>query len=147
MLRPKNKGVGLEPCFMAGCLSRGGSLKFLCSLTLQFKWPNSPESSDRTTCLCQRKNFWQYIPPSTFDSLLGIYNFERVVGRFGGREKGKKETFVLFIPCGTPRKLSFRTAARRPGKPKGQLISECLFDNLQFSKKPTKNLTNFCPRI
>ena len=29
----------------------------------------------------------------------------------------------------------------------GQLISECLFDNLKFSKKPTKNLTNFCPRI
>ena len=30
---------------------------------------------------------------------------------------------------------------------KGQLISECLFDNLKFSKKPTKNLTDFCPRI
>ena len=29
----------------------------------------------------------------------------------------------------------------------GQLISECLFDNLKFSKKTTKNLTNFCPRI
>jgi hypothetical protein len=28
---------------------------------------------------------------------------------------------------------------------KGQLISECLFDFLKFSKKPTKNLTNFCP--
>ena len=24
----------------------------------------------------------------------------------------------------------------------GQLISECLFDNLKFSKKPTKNLTD-----
>ena len=30
---------------------------------------------------------------------------------------------------------------------KGQSISECLLDNLNFSKKPTKNLTNFCPRI
>ena len=30
---------------------------------------------------------------------------------------------------------------------KGQLISECRFDFLKFSKKPTKNLTNFCPRI
>ena len=30
---------------------------------------------------------------------------------------------------------------------KGQIISECLFDLLNFSKKPTKNLTNFCPRI
>ena len=29
MLRPKNKGVGPEPCFMAGCLSHGGSLKQL----------------------------------------------------------------------------------------------------------------------
>ena len=29
MLRPKNKGVGPKPCFMAGCLSRGGSLKKL----------------------------------------------------------------------------------------------------------------------
>ena len=29
----------------------------------------------------------------------------------------------------------------------GQLISECLFDNLEFSKKTTKNLTNVCPRI
>jgi hypothetical protein len=28
MLRPKNKGVGPKPCFMAGCLSRGGSLKY-----------------------------------------------------------------------------------------------------------------------
>ena len=28
---------------------------------------------------------------------------------------------------------------------KGQLISECLFDLFKFSKKPTKNLTNFCP--
>ena len=27
MLRPKNKGVGPKPCFMTGCLSRGGSLK------------------------------------------------------------------------------------------------------------------------
>ena len=30
---------------------------------------------------------------------------------------------------------------------KGQLISEYLFDFFKFSKKPTKNLTNFCPRI
>ena len=30
---------------------------------------------------------------------------------------------------------------------KGQLISECLFDFFKFSKKPTKNLTNFSPRI
>ena len=30
---------------------------------------------------------------------------------------------------------------------KGQLISECLFDFLKFSKKTKKNLTNFCPRI
>ena len=30
---------------------------------------------------------------------------------------------------------------------KGQVISECLFDNLKFSKKPTKNLTNFCHTI
>ena len=28
----------------------------------------------------------------------------------------------------------------------GQLISECLFDDFKFSKKTTKNLTNFCPR-
>ena len=27
----------------------------------------------------------------------------------------------------------------------GQLISECLFDFFRFYKKPTKNLTNFCP--
>ena len=30
---------------------------------------------------------------------------------------------------------------------KGQLISECLFDFFKFSKKPTKNLTNFCRGI
>ena len=30
---------------------------------------------------------------------------------------------------------------------KGQLISECLLDLFKFSKKPTKNLTSFCPRI
>ena len=30
---------------------------------------------------------------------------------------------------------------------KGQLISECLLIFLIFSKKTTKNLTNFCPRI
>jgi hypothetical protein len=28
---------------------------------------------------------------------------------------------------------------------KGQLISECLYDDLKFSKKPTKNFPNFCP--
>ena len=31
--------------------------------------------------------------------------------------------------------------------PVGQLISECLFDFLNFPKKTTKHLTNFCPRI
>ena len=30
---------------------------------------------------------------------------------------------------------------------KGQLISECLLDFFKVSKKPTENLTNFCPRI
>ena len=30
---------------------------------------------------------------------------------------------------------------------KGQLISECLLGVIDFPKKPTKNLTNFCPRI
>ena len=30
---------------------------------------------------------------------------------------------------------------------KGQIISKCLFDVFQFSKKPPKNLTNFCPCI
>ena len=30
---------------------------------------------------------------------------------------------------------------------KGQIISECLFSFFKFSKKPPKNLTNFCPRI
>ena len=29
LLRPKNKGGGPKPCFMVGCLSRGGSLKYL----------------------------------------------------------------------------------------------------------------------
>ena len=31
--------------------------------------------------------------------------------------------------------------------PKGQLISECLIDFFKFFRKPTKNLTSFCPRI
>ena len=31
-------------------------------------------------------------------------------------------------------------------KAKGLLISECLFDLLQFSKKTTRILTSFCPR-
>ena len=30
---------------------------------------------------------------------------------------------------------------------KGQLISEFLFDFSKFSKKTTKDLTNFCPKI
>ena len=30
---------------------------------------------------------------------------------------------------------------------KGQLISECPFDVLDFPKNQRKNLTNFCPRI
>ena len=34
-----------------------------------------------------------------------------------------------------------------PPLPKGQLISECLFDVLNFPKKQRNNLTNFCPRI
>ena len=32
-----------------------------------------------------------------------------------------------------------------PGK--GQIISECLLDFLNFPKKTPKSLTNFCPRI
>ena len=28
---------------------------------------------------------------------------------------------------------------------KGQIISECLFDDFKFPKKSTINLTNFCP--
>ena len=31
LLRPKNKGGGPKPCFMVGCLSRGGSLNPLVS--------------------------------------------------------------------------------------------------------------------
>ena len=31
--------------------------------------------------------------------------------------------------------------------PKGQIISERFFDDFKFSEKPTKNLTNLCPRI
>ena len=30
---------------------------------------------------------------------------------------------------------------------KGQLISECLSYSLKFPKNPTKNFTNFCPRV
>ena len=30
---------------------------------------------------------------------------------------------------------------------KGQLISECLLGDIDFPKKTTKNLTNFCPGI
>ena len=32
------------------------------------------------------------------------------------------------------------------GSDKGQLISECLFGDINFPKKQRKNLTNFCPR-
>ena len=32
-------------------------------------------------------------------------------------------------------------------EPKGQLISECLFDVLNFPKKQRKNFINFCPKI
>ena len=38
------------------------------------------------------------------------------------------------------------TGGSRERFPKGQIISECLFDFFKFSKKPPKNLTNFCPR-
>ena len=38
-------------------------------------------------------------------------------------------------------------ATKEGETPKGQFISECLNDFLKFSKKPTKNLTNFGPRI
>ena len=33
----------------------------------------------------------------------------------------------------------------RPIPAKGQINTECLFDVSKFSKKPTKQLTNFCP--
>ena len=36
---------------------------------------------------------------------------------------------------------------KEPQDLKGQLISQCLFDFFKFSKKTTKNFTNFCPRI
>ena len=34
-----------------------------------------------------------------------------------------------------------------PPLPKGQLISECLSDVLNFPKKERKNFINFCPKI
>ena len=52
--------------------------------------------------------------------------------------------------CGKPQHHSTLTLLHQHIKgifviTKGQLISECVFDNLKFSKKTTKNLTNFCP--
>ena len=50
-------------------------------------------------------------------------------------------TFVLLSKThGFSCKISFQTTSL-----KGQLISECHFDDLKFSKKQTENLTSFCP--
>ena len=45
------------------------------------------------------------------------------------------------------KKLVSRLVPYKLYLPKGQLISECLFDLLNFPKKTLKNLTNFCPEI
>ena len=43
--------------------------------------------------------------------------------------------------------FSISSRCQSVGTAEGQLISECLFGRFEFSKKPLKNLTNFCPRI
>ena len=42
---------------------------------------------------------------------------------------------------------AFRVCILRGSAAKGQLISECLYNVLNFPKKTTQILTNFCPRI
>ena len=42
---------------------------------------------------------------------------------------------------------SFKTPLLPGQAPKGQLISKCPFGVIVWTKIPTKNLTNFCPRI
>ena len=54
--------------------------------------------------------------------------------------------YTLYLYC-TFGSLRDQSLVIFPFDVKGQLISECLFDFFKFSKKPTKNLTNFCPRI
>jgi hypothetical protein len=44
------------------------------------------------------------------------------------------------------RQLAHATTVGRQ-RSKGQLISECPLDVLNFPKNQQKNLTNFCPRI
>ena len=48
---------------------------------------------------------------------------------------------------GAPSKSQNPIGLVQGGRSKGQLVSECFFDFFKFSKKSTKNLTNFCPRI
>ena len=43
--------------------------------------------------------------------------------------------------------VEIRSSEEQEWAATGQLISECLFDVLNFPKKQRKNLTNFCPRI
>ena len=43
--------------------------------------------------------------------------------------------------------VEIRSSEEQEWAATGQLISECLFDVINFPKKQRKNLTNFCPRI
>ena len=51
---------------------------------------------------------------------------------------------VCSFDAGNIKKLKTHILLKHP---KGQLISECPFDILNYPKNQRKNLTNFCPRI
>ena len=83
-------------------------------VTLQFKWPNGPESSDRTTFARGKKPLAvEQILPSTLGSLPGIYNFERVVGRKG---KGEEGNFCPLHTLWDTQKTFFQNCSKKTGE-------------------------------
>ena len=64
--------------------------------------------------------------------------------------KSKRNSWNLNCPTG-PYQHKFQILFQKKSPPqdffKGQLISEWLFDVLNFPKNQRKNLMNFCPRI
>ena len=61
-------------------------------------------------------------------------------------DKAKANNVKIHLPVDFVTADKFAADAQ-VGSATGQLISEWLFDVLNFPKKQRKNLTNFCPRI
>ena len=74
-----------------------------------------------------------------YEELVNAFQFLDPVTKLIPHQKLSPETATYW--------RNLATYLHSESEVKGQLISECLFDVLNFPKTQRKNLINFCPRI